>query len=626
MPLHPSHFAPYISLGLLEAKSSRRSLSALKNEVQRAVSRDRPRSEQGAVSVTRQLEIHADGSIQCSGFVYRTRETPSWWHGPTGNTPDEKRVDVPFANEVNHLVLIVKRGRFFGVYSSHPSDWRRIMNGIKKKRVTQVWPVSPPLLNGAFTNEAWAVAAVWMRGLHRAVETKPDSKQLTGLNIRSAVDPFGDQTYHFASGRSKVPTGDEHENLGISPGKHRVWLGQAVDFDDFCQRASWAMALLDGAAEVSAPIAELAHPLPSLDQLDVPEEIGWTPTGEVGSWPPETVEAFNLLEGTGLSVDATNCVRATEGNDRTVKFGVQIFNYGEPVAVVKLKITYPQASNEVSIVVQPDTEGGDMSVWGSAISTLFIEEKWGTIRYANGCVVSGSRAYLPNYTAKPFQGWTWVDFSTPTRIDITKEKPVADGAPDRRSIDLGLIGDAGEDSLFTWIHDRWGAHRQGILLCDDGSGEIADFLHLAPADQDGESALTLIHAKGSKGSKPGRGLSVSEYEVVVAQATKNLTFASPLTIAQKLRTFSGSSPVWIDGQLAGDPSYFAEQLQARGAKIRLRVVVLQPHTRREVYDIDPEAASATIQLRHRQLSTLLLEAEAACRSVGASFSVIASSS
>ncbi len=624
MPVHPSHFAPFISLGLLEANSSRRSLNAVKSEVQKAIMHNRPRSEQGAPSSFKHLEMFSDNPVQCLGFVYRTRETPSWWHGPSSETPDEKRLDLPFANEVNHLVLVVKRGRFFGIYTSHPSDWVRVMKGVKTKQIPQFRPVATPLLNGAFTNEEWAMGSVWMRGLHHAVETKADSKQLTGLNIRSAIDPYGDQTYRFASGRSKVPKGSESENLGISPGKHRIWLGQAADFDDFCQRASWALGLLDGANEVAAPIAELAHPLPSLDQLDLPDEVGWTPTGVLESWPPETVDAFNLLGGTSLSIDQTGNDRSSEGVNRAVTVRVRVIDQGLTTAVVKLKITYLQASNEVSTSVEPEAETQEPTFWEAAFETIFVDEGWGTLRYANGCVVSGTTAYLPRYSARPFQGWTWSNFADPMMIDITKEKPVALGSPDRRKIDLSRIGAAGEDSLFSWIHRRWGMDRSGILLCDDGSGEIADFLHLAPRDQDGESTLTLIHAKGSKKADPERGLSVSEYEVVVAQATKNLAFASPAAIAVKLRALSANARVWVDGAAAESASHLADELDARGPKVRLRVVVLQPHTRQQAYEIDVASATPTIKVRHAQLSVLLLEAEAACRSVGASFSVIAS--
>lgn len=572
----------------------------------------------------KRIDKFTEASVEGQGFVYRVKETPSWWQGPSDITPHEKQLNIPLLNEVYHLVLLLKFENIFAVYTSHPSDWGRIMRGINEGRVSGVKLVSAELLNGAFTNSEWAMGAVWMKGLHNSIETKADSKQLNGLNVRSAIDPFGDQTYHFSSGRSKVPTVSEHETLGISPGKHRIWFGQSADFSDFCRRAAWAMGLLTKATELATPIAELAQPLTSLNKLEIPEEISWIPEGDRASWSSETKNAVDLLKGMSVDLDTTDSEILEDGRDRKLDVVILIIDQGVSIAQVGLEIRYLDTSGAVEFSVRRTNAVEDPSVWENAVEAIFSVECWGKLRYGNGCVVSGKLAYLPHYSSKPFTGWDWVDFNGSDRIDVKKEKPIVLGETDKRKVDLDRIGLDGEDSLFTWIHRKWGRGRKGILLCDDGGGEIADFLHLAPRDDDGESALTLIHAKASKSDDPGRGLSVTEHEIVVAQAVKNLAYASPGVIVDKVKKLSRKARVWVDGVQQEKASYFADELSKRGHKVRLRIAVIQPHTVRGRYEIDPSTATAALKVRHAQLSTLLLEAESACRSVGATFSVFSS--
>ncbi|RKN69102.1 hypothetical protein D7252_17000 [Microbacterium sp. CGR2] len=512
MTIDPSHFGPYLSLGLLVAGSANRSVATLLAEIRNAVFSGRPNSEQGEPRTVHAVEKFTNASVEGKGFVYRVRDTPSWWRGATISTPTGARHESPVLNDVLHLILVLKCARSIAVYTSHPSDWGRIVRAVEDGSVTKVKPMPADLINGAFTHSTWAMPTVWMKGLHYPVQTKADSKQLTGLNVRSVIDQFGDQTYHFSSGRSRVPLGvDDYESIGLSPSKHRIWLGQSADFADFCARTEWALKLLSGASAVAAPIAELAQPLGSLDKLGVPDEIGWAPQGERESWTSEAADAFALLERVSLDLDTTDSkiIEDDDTGDRTVHMVVHLVAQGAPITDVVLEIRYPQASNTVALRVVPAGQTDELDDYEQAIETILVEEGWGKIRYSDGHVVSGRVAYLPHYSAVPFTGWEWVDFTTPRAVDVTKEKPIRLGATDRRAADLSRIGEMGDDSLFSWAFDRWGEGRPGTLLCDDGSGEIADFLHLAPFDDDGESLLTFIHAKGGK-SRGLRSWVVSE--------------------------------------------------------------------------------------------------------------------
>ena len=178
------------------------------------------------------------------------------------------------------------------------------------------------------------------------------------------------------------------------------------------------------------------------------------------------------------------------------------------------------------------------------------------------------------------------------------------------------------DSLFSWVHREWGLRRRGLLLCDDGGGEIADFLHLAPVDPNGEHELTLIHVKASKSADEKRFLSVGEYELVIAQAIKNLMHADLSSIETKLRRIDSHTHVWTNGVRGSTPSNFADELSRVQHKVQLRIVVIQPHALEHAY----ARASLGKGVRVKQLNTLLLEAQATCRNVGAGFAIYASAS
>lgn len=279
------------------------------------------------------VEEFTHASVEGMGFVYRVRDTPSWWRGPTVSTPAGALHDKPVFNEVLHLVLVLKCAHSIAVYTSHPSDWGRILRAVDDGRVTKMKPMPADLINGAFTHSTWAMPTVWMKGLHHPVQTKADSKQLTGLNVRSVIDRFGDQTYHFSSGRSRVPLGhDDYESIGLSPAKHRIWLGQSADFADFCARTEWALAQLSGASAIPAPIAELAQPLGSLDELGIPDELGWAPQDEHESWSTETVDAVAVLDRVSPDLDTTGSkiIKDDDTGDRSVHMVVHLVAQGGP--------------------------------------------------------------------------------------------------------------------------------------------------------------------------------------------------------------------------------------------------------------------------------------------------------
>ena len=169
----------------------------------------------------------------------------------------------------------------------------------------------------------------------------------------------------------------------------------------------------------------------------------------------------------------------------------------------------------------------------------------------------------------------------------------------------------------------------GWLVCDDGAMESADFIHLDDARNPPE--LTLIHVKGSGSADAGRNLSVSDYEVVIGQAVKNLRHIDRGLLGDKLAANATGvlkDAVWHNGERQKDRKALLQVLMGLGSNLKTKVVVFQPRVRRSVFNAirkkmdDGKPTDAAVR-RMQQLDALLLGARADCFSLGASFAVVA---
>jgi hypothetical protein len=157
--------------------------------------------------------------------------------------------------------------------------------------------------------------------------------------------------------------------------------------------------------------------------------------------------------------------------------------------------------------------------------------------------------------------------------------------------------------------------------------ESSDFIHFDPSTE--PPRLTLIHVKGSDSGHPNRNLSVSDFEVVVGQAVKNLRYLDRGHIHEKLaanRDAKIGSGVWLDGKRQADREQVLALLTKAGANMQKAVCVFQPSARREAVDTTGKLLKAGKKLakvrRLQQLDALLLSARADCLGLSARFFVL----
>lgn len=553
----------------------------------------------GRVLVQR-LNALPSGTIT-AGFLHFLEQKQAPWTSAAG-----------VVDQVNGLLFICRRGALVVIYASD-NRWidmisRRLGRG-EGPGLAQLRAIQPGILNASFVKGA--ARTLWLSGTHRRTSIKADSKVLAGTNLRDALDPLDDQSYYFTAARSMIKLGDVAQPVAVSPRKSRVWAGTSSDWTDF---RTFIELLL---ASIEATTTPQANPLPilataSIDATAVHNayDIAFQPPELLNDDPTISAETRQEWELWGLHTsleidDAQNNgqqFRATLTQNGTVLGGIDFTLDLEDPSKVTIDAEGTPASDEVKDQYERGLQHCRnvhwLKVWFESGHTL-IEGTLFEIRFRD----------------VDFEDVVWSGFDG---FDVTKEKP-------------DPLADTGkQDSLFCWVQNNWPSTQPGAaapvgwLACDDGAMEIADFIHLATPDGS-PATLTLIHVKASHSDSADRQVSVSDYEVVVSQAIKNLRYTDREILPQGLEDGIGKrvgSLVWHDGEPA-TRGEMIEVLKTLGSNYRRKVVVLQPRLRkasREAARANPEGQQAA---RMRQLNALLLGARATCFGLNAEFEVVA---
>lgn len=530
-------------------------------------------------------------------FLHYVEEQQAPW------TSDPEIVD-----RVNHLVLASRFNRQVAICMTDPR-WRNALTdrftGSGNRGLGALQRVAPGILNAAFVKGR--ARTLWLSGTHRRISIKADSKILSGIDLRDALDPLGDQTYYFTAARCLTGAEEIDFPVGVSPRGSRIWVGATKGWDEFTDTLATLLKHLDHVTEpVGAPLPVVAVSGVDAGKIENAFDIVIAP-------PPELIEEIEdqdiRKEMELWAYQSTLNVIDTHGANLTAEVWLAGKNLGNISLSMKLS-DLEHMSWDVDGKAASEEEEEDFEKALEAAK----KRHWVKIWYESGHTLSDGAIYEVRHRDMPFRNFTWVDFSG---FDVTKEKP----AP------LTAIGK--QDSLFCWTQrfwpnlDRSHAKPGGWLACDDGSMEIADFIHL---DIEAERpVLSLIHVKGAASGEKDRAVSVSKYEVVTGQAVKNLRHLDLLILQEGLSKGLGkkiSKLVWHDGKPTSRENMIAA-IEKIGADFERTVVVLQPHLTKRRHDQarkDPKSPDAA---RLRQLDTLLLSAEASTHALGARFAVTA---
>lgn len=533
------------------------------------------------------------------GFIRRKQSPPGWLDG---------HIDI---EDIQHeLTLVLRCGDLVAV-TTDVNTKERLQTWLDKAPLPQLQRIDSRTLEAAFlTGDA---KNLWTRQVQRSSSLRPDAKATSGSNLGDTLDPVEDSAYAMSSARCEMPESEAPAFLkgtvGVTVGHSQLWFKAAPDLITYILTIAEILQYVD---------SSLQNELDTPDQFDrlakrvtdiktVSNAVELTVIGVeslVSAASPELQEAADKLQRAVLEVkEGTNTSRLflDVGLDGTT---------GGTLAV-NLK----PVNNRFDLVVGFDPRcNNPLPAVSEVREALETCRDLVTIYYGSGHKYSDGQLWVQNFSNASFSGWDWRDFGT---YDIKHEKPIGKKA----SQDIhNTIAVSGDKSLFAWVVANYST---GYLICDDGSGEAADFFHL-----DTDDLLSVIHVKAASSNAPRRRVRPTDYEVVTSQATKNLVYMDRALLAARLKSPRVARPAcWTNGAITTDRSEFLKRLEASGGTARTEIVVVQPHMTARAYKrlraLDPASRTEDL-LRLYLLDMMLNVARASVVKYGADLKVIGS--
>jgi hypothetical protein len=437
-------------------------------------------------------------------------------------------------------------------------------------------------------------------------------KNMAGRKLQDATNNLEDPFFALGSARAALPKEPGRAVLtgiiGTTPRKSLVWYRQATDWPEFLSITEELFDLIESSLSGHRPIIpvfdNLAREIYDLTDVRGGIEVATLSPDDLPSIPgidDGAREAAALLQRAILDVNSS---------PNSLRFTMDVGLDGSTTGTLGVSIK-ERDNGGFRLDIGFANEPSDLIPTRQILDALKHQELI-SIHFRSGHTFVAGGIYQRNPQVASFPQWQFEDFSN---WNIKLEKP-----PRNRPQELhDAIYSNGDLSLFSWVVDNYA---EGWLTCDDGSGEIADFIHVAP-----NGTLSMVHVKAVRRTGPRRRVAATPYEVVASQATKNLIYAEPSRLRQKLLHPPVSRPAtWTDGKRENDRQAFLDAIDIRNVTDPVHIVIVQPHLSRRIYNevqsnSDPSNPSDDF-LRLCLLETILNSARASAVAVGADLRVI----
>lgn len=536
---------------------------------------------------------------QLTGFVTELRDRPAWATEEAG-----------FEDTEHVLTVALRRRRLVAVRCDEATE-RRLQRWLDKAPRPPFTRIPARALESAL--HRGDAKSLWLRGVHRPRTTKPDIMNTGGLRLQDAINPAESSTYAVGAARSELPDSPDRQALtgtiGSAPGSSSVWLRPSSDFADFLAAVVELLELIE--KELAAGSSDEAFPHFAREVFDLTAvtgayEISATPAALL---PPsaddELFQAAELLEDALLDVAP---------RPRSAGFTIDVGLNGKISGRLRGKPIPCDPGFPLDIGYDDGTPADPEPV-KRVLGALQYANELARVYYSSGHVIADGRIWENRPRDFPFPGWSFEDFGA---YQIDQEKPPFPATQEIHD----KIAENNDRSLFTWVVDN---HSDGWLICDDGPGETADFVYV-PADG---SVLKLIHVKGASSRSQARRVALGPFEVVVAQALKNLVYTDRDLLLKRLSNTTLERPAcWDLGKRTASRDEFLDALRLIDSTARTEVVIVQPHLSKAINDRlrGQDAPSAPVEdlLRLRLLDELLNAARSTVTEVANELVVIGS--
>jgi hypothetical protein len=533
------------------------------------------------------------------GFVRRVTNTPGW------------QTDESAFLDVRHLLtLVLRRDRLVAIHTDDGLG-NRLQRGLDRPPRPAFRRVPAPILETALLQGE--AKGLWLRGTHARQANKPDTKNLSGQRLDDAFNPLEDSSFAMAAGRAALHDDPARSALvgtvGTTPRKSLVWLKRSTDWRHFLAITTELLQLLEKNLAGPMPNSPV-FPLLAREVHDLTEVYG---AFEMSALAPEDLPAAPDVSDE-IHDAADTLQRATldvDGSSTSSRLCLDVALDGVPVGKLKAQLEEKPGGFTASFGLDgtPSDEPQTREVLRALEYPNLV-----TIYYRSGHAFVDGQLWQRNTQIARFPHWRFEDFAG---FNLAREKPTPDKPQDIHD----AIGDNGDTSLFGWVVAHY---REGWLTCDDGPGEIADFIHVAPS-----GTLTMIHVKSTKRDSRTRRVSAAAYEGVSGQAAKNLVYTNHDRLRERLLSPPVARPAsWTHGQRTPHRDDFINAVNLRDITAPIKIVIIQPHLSEGNYqrlrDTGEQREISDDFLRLCLLETMLNTTRAAAVAVGADLDVVSS--
>lgn len=456
------------------------------------------------------------------------------------------------------------------------------------------------------------VKMLWLLGIHGKNSFKADSKVLGGDSVADALDPLEDQSFTMSAVRTELD--NSGRTTGINSFKSSLWRGPCKNWDIFENRVIEILDKIEKNVDlVETPISILATPISEVKNISTLYDLTFIDYEFYRD--DDSKIKYELLKK--IHNEYSFKINSTL---KSHKISLNVYKENQDIGETNVDILIKDYSVDftTSLLIK-NKQKSNLEYFSRVFKYPELIKCW----YESGHAIVNGRVFKTDYRDVIYDGFLWADFE---QFNILKEKPETK----EQSPKVNLEDTGNQKSLFCWIKNRWSGSWNGKedysttekptgwLYCDDGSGEKADFIHAI--EFKGKTYISLIHVKASSTDSLNRRLSVGAHDIVLNQAIKNLRYINRKNLASALNeriSTSEKKQCWKDNSQI-DASSFISYLNALNTQsnIKMRVIVIQPHTRKSVYN------NNTASNIRKQLDVLLVSAETAIKSSGAEFHIV----
>ncbi|MEI2266456.1 hypothetical protein [Erwinia sp. CGal63] len=537
------------------------------------------------------------GKAQVFYTHYQVLKNPSWFKG--GFLTDEE----------NHVFITICLNKIFAFYFSEKGMKDEVRAYFFTTLLPDLQVVNIECLNYLFINED-KIKMLWLLGIHGRESFKPDSKILGGESVAETLNPLEDQSFAMSAVRTSL---DETETtIGLNPYKSSLWRGPCKDWDTFENRVIEIIDKIDKNKDrIENPISILAIPIAEVKDVHGLYDLSFLDPEFHSHGLSEAKKERLLKIREGYTYKICDTIKTASINLEVFKEGINLGSIKATPVIQDYEIGFKPVE-----LFESKGKKKELDYFSKTFNHPELIRCW----YESGHAIVNSRAYKTEYRDVSYNNFIWANFDG---FDVSKEKPEHQG-----NVALNKIG--AQNSLFCWVKHNWSGlwntHENflttdkpsGWLLCDDGAGEKADFIHIV--EHDGKVYISLIHIKAANSNSIERRISVGAHDIVLNQAIKNLRYINRKQLVKDLRERAGNSSVkycWNNNKKS-DHDLFINALESfeKNSQIKFRVIVIQPHTLKSYYGKNLQS-----NIR-RQLDVLLVSADSAIKASGAEFFII----